>query len=125
MINLDFVTEKEYYSILASGDYSYDEASKMFSRIVEAVISIKAPKVLANLIQVKGTPSTTERFFLVESFVKNLPRSVKIAFVFLPPLLDSQHFGETVAVNRGANVKAFETIAEAKTWLGIANYQAC
>jgi hypothetical protein len=36
-------------------------------------------------------------------------------------VLDPGRFGQTVAVNRGMNAKAFETIEAARSWLGIPN----
>jgi hypothetical protein len=41
----------------------------------------------------------------------------RYAEVLKEPILDLQKFGETVAVNRGMLVKAFDTLDEALKWL--------
>jgi hypothetical protein len=40
---------------------------------------------------------------------------------FVDVLDAAVRFGQTVAVNRGMNAKAFETIEAARSWLGIPN----
>jgi hypothetical protein len=56
-------------------------------------------------------------FSIGESDLSSLP---KFAYVLVAPVLDSRRFGETVARNRGMQVKAFDNLREAEHWLGIA-----
>jgi len=44
---------------------------------------------------------------------------LSIAYLMQPPLLDQSRFGETVAANRGASVKAFDRLEDALGWLGL------
>lgn len=44
-------------------------------------------------------------------------RAAQFAYVIHEPLRDPGRYGETVAVNRGMNVKTFETPEEALEWL--------
>jgi hypothetical protein len=46
-------------------------------------------------------------------------RSPAFAYVLKEPVLDPQRFGQTVAVNRGMNVKTFDNVEQARTWLGL------
>ena len=51
---------------------------------------------------------------------RGVSRATKFAYVLREPVLDPQRFGETVAVNRGMFVKAFDSPEDALQWLGIA-----
>ena len=46
-------------------------------------------------------------------------RGLKVAFVVNQPLRDPNLFGETVAVNRGGNIRVLATLAEAYEWLEV------
>jgi len=43
----------------------------------------------------------------------------RFAYVLVEPLLDPNRFGETAAVNRGMQVRAFDDMKQAEWWLGI------
>ena len=46
-----------------------------------------------------------------------LPRG--FAYVLEEPILDQGRFGETVAVNRGMRVRAFDSLEAARGWLEV------
>ena len=72
-----------------------------------------------------GNPEVIERFFyghfaaeMVMSYRdRGISAGTPFAYVLIEPVLDSKRFGETVAVNRLMNVKAFEDPEEALEWL--------
>jgi len=39
------------------------------------------------------------------------------AYILVPPILDTNKFGENVALNRGMNVKTFDNIDDGLHWL--------
>jgi len=59
---------------------------------------------------------TAARKYLVERLLKKIP-SCRYAIVGNHPLVDPKRFGETVAVNRGVNVRAFTEMKQALAWL--------
>ncbi|KPL27995.1 MAG: hypothetical protein AMJ72_05715 [Acidithiobacillales bacterium SM1_46] len=64
--------------------------------------------------------STTDVYSVVVEAARKVPSSLReIAFVDANPehLLENVAFAETVAVNRGVNVRRFETVAQAVHWL--------
>ena len=72
----------------------------------------------------KGQPGNFERFFYGAFAAQETMRIVKdhdiapqFAYVIKEPLRDVERFGETVAVNRGMNVRTFERLEEAFEWL--------
>ena len=50
---------------------------------------------------------------------KTPPLHLQIAVYGHQPFVDPGRFGETVALNRGANVKVSERLDEARAWLGV------
>ena len=68
---------------------------------------------------VATTPGTTfERLRLGESGAAGAASSgIRIAFIGREPFLDPERFGETVAVNRGLNVRVFLNEPAALAWL--------
>jgi hypothetical protein len=91
---------------------------------VGAVVQYQATKVLLDGRTVKGKPEDVECLYYGEFAAKEIMRLVRehglfprFAFVIHQPLCDPRRFGETVAVNRGMNIKTFETSEEAFEWL--------
>ena len=46
--------------------------------------------------------------------------ATRFAYVLEEPMLDPDRFGETVAVNRGMIVRAFDNLEAARAWLAAA-----
>ena len=72
----------------------------------------------------KGKPHDLERFLYGEFAAKETMRVVKehgfvprFAYVIHEPVRDPGQFGETVAVNRGMDVKVFENMEDAFEWV--------
>ena len=89
-----------------------------------AVAQYKAEKILFDGRNVKGNPEDMERFYYGEFAARETQRIVvehkivpRFAYVMHEPLRDKTRLGETVAVNRGMNVKTFETPEDAIAWL--------
>lgn len=60
---------------------------------------------------------------LYGEFAAKLSRAIchvpRFAYVLIPPMLDPGRLGETVAVNRGMVVKAFDNLNDGLKWLGV------
>ena len=116
--------ESGLLNVDASGEFSLEEAQRAFLEVLGVVAQYKAKTVLIDARKVKGKPEVVERFYYSEFAATETMRLFnehrifpRFAYVMHPPLLDPQRFGETVAVNRGMIVKAFETLEEAFEWL--------
>ena len=112
--------------VAGSGQFTFADARLRFLQMLDAVDRNKATKVLFDGRQVKGKPETIERFwygefaaqavnrYMIEGAVRRAPQ---FAYVLHEPVLDPKRFGETVAVNRGMWVKAFDNLEDAREWL--------
>ena len=125
---LEIRPESGFLEVSAMGKFSLEEAKRTFLEMLEAVARYKVEKVLFDGRRLTGDPKIMERFyygeFAADSVFKFRDRGVspatKFAYVLKEPVLDPRRFGETVAVNRGMYVKAFDNLEEALGWLGIA-----
>ena len=94
--------------------------------MLDALAFHKCSKTLFDGRKLIGKPETIERFFYGEFAAQTVERFVveqgafpapRFAYVLREPMLDPERFGETVAVNRGMDVKAFDNPDEALRWL--------
>src|SRR5438477_1111110 len=109
-----------------TGEYTLEEAQRTFLEIIDAVRKHRTERILMDGREIEGEPETIERFYygefaagsvteLMESSGASKPP--QFAYILREPILDPLRLGETVAVNRGMNVKVFENHYEAIEWL--------
>ena len=79
----------------------------------------KIAKVLVDTTHLTGFdyPDTLERFGMAEQLSRSAQGVVIVALVARAELIDPQHFGITVARNRGTLAEVFDSEPEAVAWL--------
>ncbi len=122
---LEIQNESQFLSVIATGKFSLSEAKRTFLQMLEAIQLHKSKKVLFDGRKLIGNPRTMERFYYGEFAAhsvldysrRGVSRATQFAYVLKEPVLDPKKFGETVAVNRGMHVRAFDNLEEALRWL--------
>ena len=117
--------KSDILNAVLTGTFSLDEAKRTFLEILDAVALQKSKGILIDGRTLVGKPEVIERFFYgqftAEMVISYEDRGVSagtpFAYVLKEPVLDPKRFGETVAVNRCMNMKAFENPEEALKWL--------
>jgi len=116
--------EQGILTAVVGGTFELTLAQRHFLELLNKAVQSGATKVLIDGRQVTGYPSAFERFlygtFVACASLEILNRENKkltFAYVIYEPVHDPQRYGETVAVNGGMDVKAFEDIDEAVEWL--------
>jgi hypothetical protein len=99
--------------IAALGTFAVEPTKRLFDRVARDARHCEAKRVLLDLRGVVGRITTMERFELGVYAAARI--KVKVALVGLPETID--HFGETVAINRGAKSRVFTDETEALSWL--------
>jgi hypothetical protein len=125
---LEIRPESGLLNVDAMGRFSLKEAKRTFLEMLEVVALHKTKKVCFDGRKLIGKPEIMERFYYSEFAARTVwdfaergvSPSTRFAYVLREPVLDPRRFGETVAVNRGMVVKAFDNREEALQWLGIA-----
>ena len=111
--------------VIATGEFSLEDAERTFLEMLDAVARHQTEKILFDGRDLKGEPSTIQRFLYGAFAAHAVARyrrergisASQFAYVLQAPVLDPQSFGETVAVNRGMWVKAFDNLEDAHEWL--------
>ena len=119
--------ERHLLTVSYSGDFSLAEAQSTFLNLLDTLVEHKLTKVLVDGRQLAGHPEMLERFYYGSFAAEAVSRTVSgtkcavptFAYVLEEPMLDPNRFGETVAVNRGMRIKAFDKVQKARWWLGL------
>ena len=125
------VETSSHYGVLhvrATGEFTLASARSTFLEVVDALVKLQVEKVLFDGRALGGEPTFIERFYYGEFAADTVlhaqaklthGRSPQFAYLLVDPVLDPQRLGETVAINRGMNVKAFDSVHDAAEWLGV------
>jgi hypothetical protein len=112
--------EKGYLHIKVRGDNTPETVRRWLTDGLKACIELKCSRVLVEEnLSGKSLPMI-ETFSLVGEASKLAWQTVKqVAYLNLSPEQDTKElrFIETVAVNRGVNLKVFTNVKDAEEWL--------
>jgi hypothetical protein len=116
-----------YLLMTCTGTYEPSAAGEFTDQIVEACKIHRPAKFLIDLRQVEGDMTTMNRFELsvlaaAKYFANILTGQIskcRYAIVGNHPLVDPHKFEETVATNRGINVRTFTELKNACNWLEV------
>lgn len=128
------IPQGDVLHVAAGGPFSLSEAKRTFLDVLHVVEELRLGKVLFDGRQVTGSPAIIERFYYGEFVADEVKQMMErgwereppqFAYVLREPILDPLRLGETVAVNRGVNIKAFDNREEAVVWLGWRTSDRC
>jgi hypothetical protein len=116
----DYKVKKEsgFLRVTDSRPVTAETIQQFCVKIPEVARDSGVSRILVDHRDIPNTLSTMERYRYAAEIAKHF-RGIKIAFVQDAPLRDPRRFGETVAVNLGANIRLFSTLEEAYDWLEI------
>ena len=115
-----FVQKKDYLHARIIADSTPENVLNSLSEIQQTCLKYKYRKVLIEDGFIGPTISTFDIFAIIEKMSPTIsPEIQKIAYVDVEKKRDpeSLRFAETVAVNRGVNIKYFIDIKQAEQWL--------
>jgi len=125
---LKISAESGFLYVVATGEFSLEEAKRTFIEMLEAVARNKLGKVLFDGRRLVGNPKFMERYYygkfagqtVAESTVRGVSPSTQFAYVLNVPMRDPERLGEKVALSRGMRVKVFDDLDSALGWLQVA-----
>jgi hypothetical protein len=100
-----------------SGEFSVEAGKQCVDRMAEASVKHGRPKVLLDCRKMTGDLSVFTRFHVAEYGATKGHQLRQFALVGDKEVVLPDKFAETVAVNRGMNMKAFTDFDEAVLWL--------
>ena len=109
-----------YLHMIAEGDSTAEDVAGYLSEGLKKCIELRCPNVLIEE-NLKGPSLSIFEVYEIVTKICWQAASVArhVAYVDTNPESKKEvnQFAETTAVNRGVNVKLFETVAEAENWL--------
>jgi hypothetical protein len=90
---------------------------RLFAGVRQLAVANQATELLIDASAYQEKMGVLQRLQMILAFVASL-RGYRIAGVISEANIDPQRLGETMARNRGANVKVFTRVPEALVWLG-------
>ena len=126
-IRISMRVKSQCLHVLVQGRFTLVAAQRTFADVLDMAVQQRIVQILLDGSQLAGEPTTIDRFCyakfaaLATALAKQRHGKFrpKFAYVLKTPVLDPGRFGETVAVNRGMYVKAFESLEAAREWLGL------
>jgi len=119
-MSIDYQVEvrENYVYLNCHGEFKQGAAEELFEKAFLITEQSDRYAVLVDVRNVTGNPPSSMERFHIGVFVAKLRfLNVCMALVGNSPLIDIQRFGETVALNRGAWVGAFNDYDAAVVWL--------
>jgi hypothetical protein len=114
-------TQADHVRIDVSGTYSPESVVLVFERAFQRAAEDGVDALLMDVRQVTGQPPTLAERYELANKVSELQaaRQPRIRFAMLghEPMIHAERFGEIIATNRGAVVKAFTEEPLALAWL--------
>lgn len=98
-------------------DESLQQVQDYGMAIIAASQQAGVAHVLCNELGLEYRLSVTDTFRAAEFIAANAPKVSKVAIVANPKYITDVRFWETVAVNRGLTVRAFQDVGSAEKWL--------
>jgi hypothetical protein len=117
---ISFVQKKEYLHARIDAESTVENVFDSLNEIKQTCLEQKYRKVLIEDNFTGPTISTLDIFTIINQIGPDVsPDIQKVAFVDVNRRHDPEalHFAETVAVNRGVNLRSFNDIKLAEEWL--------
>jgi len=120
-LSVTTTTNVDHVRIDVAGTFSPDAIAPILERAFARAAEEGVDALLVDVRQVTGQPPTLAERYALASRVSELqaarqPR-IRFAMLGVEPMIHAERFGEIVATNRGAVVKAFTDETLALSWL--------
>jgi hypothetical protein len=114
---LEIQDKKDYLLVSFIGEFNLDAGQRTIDRVLEACIQYNLSKVLLDCRRMTGPLSITDRFLVVDYGQVMLGKVLAMVIVGRPDQILPNRFEETVAMNRGINLRVFDDIELAIEYL--------
>lgn len=109
--------DHEYVICIMSDKMTLDDHKQVREQAAVLLKEQGWNRLLVDARQIDAKMSLTDDYQFTESHRSNLPVTIHLAVIYRPEEIERFRFIETVAVNRGQNMKIFTDADEAVAWL--------
>ena len=108
----------ELLRVTASGeDDILEEVKEYGMAVIGAAIQYGVSKVLCNEMDLRYLLGTFDTYESARLIAEAAPKIAHVAIVCREENFEDAHFWETVAINRGLQIRVFKDIVAAERWL--------
>jgi len=126
MLSFDIEPRVGYLHVALSGELELGMAQAKLSEMLVAAAGLRQAKMLIDCSRVTGNWTPDDRYAFgaylaaeVQRRSGQFPTLPRIAIYAVAPLMDPNRYTQTVANNRGAQVRASDSVQELLSWLGV------
>ena len=116
--NFNITFEADFLRVVYTGEAEAIPVQTLLTQVPNLARNADVKKILCDVRSVTAGLSMLERFDYACKVAEQF-KGLKVAFVVNEPLRDPNLFGETVAVNRGGNIRVLATLEDADKWLKV------
>jgi len=110
------VREGDWLVVRLSGPFNLEWFLGVIADVGQAMRSAPAVALLVDTHELYGTIEDLDRYRFAVA-ISEQQIAAPLAFVGNEPVVDAGRFGESVARNRGVNVRVFSNEPDARVWL--------
>jgi hypothetical protein len=126
MLHFEVEPRKGYLYVLASGELDVPAAQNALAEMFADAARRNQSRILLDCSRLQGQWGADERY-VIGSFIAaemqrragQFPETPRLAIYAVAPLMDPNRYTQTVATNRGAQVRASDSLQELLSWLGV------
>ena len=126
MLSFDLEPRVGYLYVTLAGELELGAAEAKFSEMLVAAASLRHSKMLIDCSRVTGRWTPDDRYAFGAYLAAEVQRRAgqfaafpRIGIYAVAPLMDPNRYTQTVANNRGAQVRASDSVQELLSWLGV------
>ena len=126
MLRFDVEPRVGYLYASLTGELTVSDAQATIRELLRAAAREKQPRILVDCSRLRGEWGPDERYAVgafiadeVQRVAGQFPAFPRIAIYAVAPLMDPNRYTQTVATNRGAQVRASDSLQELLSWLGV------
>jgi hypothetical protein len=126
VLHFDIEPRAGYLYATVSGEFDLSGAQSGFRAMLQAAARHRQPRMLLDCTRVTGEMTIADRLafgsFIADEqqrMLPQLPAAPQVAILAVPPIMDPGRFTQAVANNRGARLRASDSLQELLSWLGV------
>ena len=126
LLSVELEPRPGYVYARLSGAFTLESGKAVYRIALDEAARRGQPKILLDASAITGEMTVNDRLefgtFVAEEqkrVLPQLPQGSQLAILAVPPIMDPGRFAQTVANNRGARVRASESLQELLSWLGV------
>jgi hypothetical protein len=126
MLHFETEPRRGYLYVSVTGELTVADAENALLEVLAIAARQAQPRILIDCSRLQAEWTPDDRYavgtFLaaqVERMAPQFPQTPRIAIYAVAPLMDPNRYMQTVATNRGAQLRSSDSLQELLSWLGV------